>query len=295
MPTSDLVPLLADLLRSSSQTDTAYLCIPSIQHYNSLPTDKGWGCGYKNCQMLWSALISLSGDSHNLQIRNVLGPIPSISELQAGLETAWSKGFDPTGREQLHGKVHQTRKWIGATEIYSILSHHGLKVVITDFPSYTGPNNTHPGLQNFVWKYFSSSSESNPSSDNSSPQIIQTTKPPLYLQYAGHSITIVGIEKLKQNRFNLLIFDPSISFQKFNEKVEQYYTSLFASLGTTNERKSESKPKLTLAGLLKDFRYTSYKLSKHNQYQIVRVEVKEGILSGSTLESRKVVGSEVVR
>lgn len=48
--------------------------------------------------------------------------MPSISKLQETIEKAWSLGFDERGRDQLGGRVCNTRKWIGATEIVSFLS-----------------------------------------------------------------------------------------------------------------------------------------------------------------------------
>lgn len=36
-----------------------------------------------------------------------------------------------------------------------------------------------------------------------------TNLPPLYFQHAGHSLTIIGFEKLKSGGKNLIVFDPS--------------------------------------------------------------------------------------
>lgn len=46
----------------------------------------------------------------------------SISKLQQLIEWAWDQGFDQEGRDQLGGKVYNTKKWIGATEIVTVLS-----------------------------------------------------------------------------------------------------------------------------------------------------------------------------
>lgn len=48
--------------------------------------------------------------------------VPSISRLQQHVEWAWRQGFDTQGAEQLDGKLHNTRKWIGATEVVTALS-----------------------------------------------------------------------------------------------------------------------------------------------------------------------------
>jgi hypothetical protein len=48
--------------------------------------------------------------------------IPSIPKIQRLIETAWEKGFDKQGSDQLGGRVMNTTKWIGATEIVATLS-----------------------------------------------------------------------------------------------------------------------------------------------------------------------------
>ena len=48
--------------------------------------------------------------------------MPSISRLQQHIEWAWSQSFDIQGSEQLGGKLFNTRKWIGATEVVTVLS-----------------------------------------------------------------------------------------------------------------------------------------------------------------------------
>jgi hypothetical protein len=48
--------------------------------------------------------------------------MPSISRLQQQVEWAWSQGFDTQGSEQLGARLANTRKWIGATELVTVLS-----------------------------------------------------------------------------------------------------------------------------------------------------------------------------
>lgn len=55
--------------------------------------------------------------------------MPSISKIQEMIEWAWDKGFDVKGREQLNGKVYNTAKWIGATEVVTLLSSMRIKFV----------------------------------------------------------------------------------------------------------------------------------------------------------------------
>lgn len=53
--------------------------------------------------------------------------IPSIPKIQRLIESAWQKGFDLQGCEQLGGRVVDTTKWIGATEIVATLSSLKIK------------------------------------------------------------------------------------------------------------------------------------------------------------------------
>jgi len=53
--------------------------------------------------------------------------MPSVKRLQQLIEYAWSAGFDEAGCRQLGGKLVDTRRWIGATEIYALLSFLGVR------------------------------------------------------------------------------------------------------------------------------------------------------------------------
>lgn len=65
----------------------------------------------------------LSGSLYSETDNALFGSVtPSISKLQLHLEWAWRQGFDVQGCDQLGGKIHNTRKWIGATEIVTVLS-----------------------------------------------------------------------------------------------------------------------------------------------------------------------------
>ena len=56
--------------------------------------------------------------------------IPSIPRIQLLIEDAWNRGFDAQGRDQLNGKVHNTRKWIGATEVVAMFSSLRIKYAL---------------------------------------------------------------------------------------------------------------------------------------------------------------------
>ncbi|ROT74958.1 Zinc finger with UFM1-specific peptidase domain protein [Penaeus vannamei] len=180
---------------SSNNVRGAHFCT-TVDHYGSTYGDRGWGCGYRNIQMLFSSLQHHTGYYSRL----FSGPnvMPSISQLQRLIEQAWRNGFDPQGCEQLGGKLWNTRKWIGATEVVTLLSSFRIKCHLIDCHRPTGADGTHPELFRWCLEYFSKPAE---------------FKPPIYLQHQGHSRTIIGVEQLGGNEggLRLLVLDPSHS------------------------------------------------------------------------------------
>ena len=167
---------------------TALLAAPT-DHFTSGWGDRGWGCGYRNLQMVLSCLVRQPGPRAALASR--LGPgMPSIPSLQAAIEAAWRDGFDQAGREQLGGRLLNTRKWIGSTEVWALLSYCGLQVEIVDFHRSTGPGGTHPLLFRWAENWFSVAGRA-----------------PLFLQHQGHSRTVAGVEGGAHP--TLLVLDPS--------------------------------------------------------------------------------------
>uniref|UniRef100_A0A336LS84 Zinc finger-containing ubiquitin peptidase 1 n=1 Tax=Culicoides sonorensis TaxID=179676 RepID=A0A336LS84_CULSO len=173
-----------------------YVC-SGVDHYASSYGDKGWGCGYRNLQMLLSSL--LQNTLYNEALYKAWGnhgpartAMPSISRLQRMVEAAWAQGFDVQGRDQL-GKLYNTRKWIGATEIVTVLSWLRIDSQLVDFHRPTSIDGRHPELFNWVLHYFEEP---------------RNHTPPLYLQHQGHSRTIIGIEQ-RPSGLTLLVLDPS--------------------------------------------------------------------------------------
>ncbi|KAJ8893963.1 hypothetical protein PR048_006564 [Dryococelus australis] len=87
-------------------------------------------------QMLLSSLLHHTGYNEQLY-KPALGwhasrsAMPSISRIQQMVEWAWRQGFDVQGCDQLGGKLFNTRKWIGATEVVTVLSSLRIRSVIT--------------------------------------------------------------------------------------------------------------------------------------------------------------------
>lgn len=145
-----------------------------VDHFHSSFGDKGWGCGYRNFQMLLSSLLQNEVYSDCLKGMSV----PCIPKIQSMIEDAWNEGFDPQGASQLNNKLQGTKAWIGACEIYTLLTSLKVKCRIIDFHKSTGPSGTHPRLFEWILNYYSSETEG-------APKVVCTSKPPVYLQHQG--------------------------------------------------------------------------------------------------------------
>ncbi|XP_070568817.1 zinc finger-containing ubiquitin peptidase 1-like isoform X2 [Ptychodera flava] len=227
----------------------------ATDHYGSTYGDKGWGCGYRNLQMLLSSM--LHEDQYKDKVFNGRDTIPSIPKLQQLIESAWEKGFDTAGSQQLGGKVFNTRKWIGATEVVAMLSSLYVRCTLIDFHHPTADDGTHPDMFAWVKRYFD---------EGSRHGYTQTNKTPLYLQHEGHSRTIIGYEQLKDGSMKLLLFDPGQPTKTMKEFLSGHITGQ------------------TMRFLRKPLTYM-----KSRQYQIVSVD---GILSERDYQRSKVIQSE---
>ncbi|ORY94646.1 peptidase family C78-domain-containing protein [Syncephalastrum racemosum] len=185
-------------LNRKGNTVAAYLCSPFTDHIATGFLDLGWGCGYRNCQMLMT-FLQRKREAGEL----ILKQVADISGLQLLLERAWQEGFDPQGAAQLDHHVYKTRKWIGTTEVYCMLTYLGIRSTILDFhrPS---PNNTHDTMFDWIQSYF----EDGKTHTKKNHVVHITDRPPLYLQHSGHSRTVIGIELLNDGKRNLIMFDP---------------------------------------------------------------------------------------
>ncbi|ETE63552.1 Zinc finger with UFM1-specific peptidase domain protein [Ophiophagus hannah] len=256
-----------------------------VDHFHCSLGDKGWGCGYRNFQILFSSLLrnnsykdclkglyfvtqfslQIKATYFKLDLHRVLyfkyyplscldiSSVPCIPKIQTQIEDAWKEGFDPQGASHFNSKLQGTKAWIGACEIYSLLTFLRLKCQIIDFHQPTGSSGTHPCLFEWVLNYYSSGKDSN-------GKVMSTSKPPIYLQHQGHSRTIVGIEERKNKSLCLLIFDPgcpSEEMQKLLKGIDGNNLKLFRRLP---------------GGL------------KHKQYQIVSVE---GVLTEEEKVARR--------
>lgn len=205
------------------------------RHFSSGYGDRGWGCGYRNIQMLSSALLEVP--IFKSLLFGGVGHIPSIPVLQQCLEAAWADGFDPGSTMKKHG-VFGGNRWIGTYDAVSLFRNFGIRAEIQTFGAKLRDGENRRANGNNGTKSTSSSDSGLPSNVVSmasfqyrrhQPAIyvphtrmfewvweyFETRKtrgdrviPPLYLQHDGHSRTIVGAENLN-GRIALLLFDPS--------------------------------------------------------------------------------------
>ncbi len=269
-----------------------FLASSPVDHFSAGYGDRGWGCGYRNLQMLLSCLGAHEPYASVLRRAGAAltggAGVPSIPRLQGMIEAAWAAGFDAPGAEQLGGRLTGTRKWIGSTEVVTFLRYCGVKahvnffenclstvpwiaficvfLQVMDFHRPTGPKDTHPALFDWVREYFETRS------------LTSSLAPPLFFQHKGHSRTLVGIETacmrngchqplaggrqpLADGR--LLIFDPSCSKDYMSKGADALLLAL---------RKKPSS-------------------IKSPQYQIVFVD---GVYQDHDVESRKTINPQRV-
>ncbi|XP_077157384.1 zinc finger-containing ubiquitin peptidase 1 isoform X2 [Paroedura picta] len=251
--TSGITEVLGHYYRSESKESKDIKRIwlsMGVDHYHCSLGDKGWGCGYRNFQMMLSSLLRNSTYQECLKDHK---SIPCIPKIQWLIENSWKEGFDPQGASHFNSRLQGTKAWIGACEIYSLLTSLSLKCQIVDFHEPTGPLGTHPRLLEWVMNYYNSDKENN-------AKVVCTSKPPIYLQHQGHSRTILGIEERKNKSLCLLVFDPGCppqETQKLLKGIDGYNLRLIRRF----------------AGGL-----------KHKQYQVVAID---GVLSEEEKEARR--------
>nr|KYP72756.1 Zinc finger with UFM1-specific peptidase domain protein [Cajanus cajan] len=226
-----LMELLRNCLESEAENSRSILS-GYVDHFQSLEfEDVGWGCGWRNTQMLSSHLLAQRPEAREAMFGGS-GFVPDILSLQRWLEIAWERGFDAPGSDQFNHAIYGSKKWIGATECAALLRSFGLRVRVVDFgpkesealylsvhgsknsgdravSSSAKQNEGHQVLMDFVWNYFSHKD----TVQFGHKRVLISEKTPLYFQHDGHSRTIVGIQVKYQRsgtpQYNLLVLDPA--------------------------------------------------------------------------------------
>ncbi|KAL5738878.1 hypothetical protein ACOSP7_031639 [Xanthoceras sorbifolium] len=130
-----LMSLLRKCLELEPDNSVTYLS-GYVDHFQSGSEDVGWGCGWRNIQMLASYLLSQRQDARDFLFGG-FAFVPDISSLQRWLEIAWERGFDTIGSHHFNKTVYGSRKWIGTTECAALFRSFGFRARIVDF----GPKN----------------------------------------------------------------------------------------------------------------------------------------------------------
>lgn len=107
-----------------------------VEHFESRHReDLGWGCGWRNIQMLSSHLLMQNPEAKDALFGGC-GFVPDILALQRWLEIAWARGFDKPGAEYFDWEITGTHKWIGTTECAALLRSFGMRARIVDFQAF---------------------------------------------------------------------------------------------------------------------------------------------------------------
>lgn len=134
-----LITLLRNCLASESQ-DTTSILSGYVDHFQSREwEDIGWGCGWRNIQMLSSHLITQRQEAREV-LYGGAGFVPDIASLQRWLEIAWELGFDAQGSNDFDREIYGKRNWIGTTECAALFRSFGLRAMVVDFCSKGTPS-----------------------------------------------------------------------------------------------------------------------------------------------------------
>jgi hypothetical protein len=140
-----------------------------------------------------------------LERHDLLKQVPDVRSIQIMLENAWKEGFDPQGAKDFGQSVVESSKWIGTTEVHSLLAYLGVRSSIIDFHQPDdSKKKLHTKMMDWIESYFTCDVTKVETQKN----VYITDKPPLYLQHQGHSRTVVGVETLPAGKKNLIMFDP---------------------------------------------------------------------------------------
>ena len=212
-----ILPYYDDPLRLPRKN--THVC-SKVDLYCSNIAGLGWDCGYRNIQMMFSALLYEPSQAEILKRSDIM-EVPSIPEIASRIEEAWRKGYDPEGAASFGRSLTDKEVWIGATEFFVLFKSLELDMIINDFET---PNEAAKAAM-FEWihGYFDSLCRSRSCAFHEyetwrAPDVFV---PPMFCQWQGHSITIVGAERSRSGQVTLIVLDPS----------RGYYMSLVASNG----------------------------------------------------------------
>eukprot|EP01126_Amoeba_proteus_P008776 TRINITY_DN13319_c0_g1_i2.p1 TRINITY_DN13319_c0_g1~~TRINITY_DN13319_c0_g1_i2.p1 ORF type:complete len:646 (+),score=100.89 TRINITY_DN13319_c0_g1_i2:861-2798(+) len=202
----------------SFSLNTKSIVSKQVDHYSTSYGDAGWGCGYRNFQMVCSYLMQIPAFKKCLF--GGCGFIPGVPKIQEWLEKCWAAGFDGS---HFKGKIVNTMGKIGTNDVASLFRFFGVKMEIYDFSSIPlpeaviraqrGPNiryfEPNSKLVYWIWDYFYRKSKEG-----------AKFRPPLYLQYSGHSLTVVGAQRNSSGEIHIYYLDPAREGYRLKEGIK---------------------------------------------------------------------------
>ena len=172
---------------------------------------------------------------------NVGIKLPSIRQIQSSMEHMWKEGYDQKGAKHYRSKLVGKRSYVGAVEVCTYLTFQRVDSTVVQFLSC---HESRSLLGKFVIRYFESrfrdrhcmllnevgsrilvndimeeiERDGDPVQQNKDDKSsfeqdrggsCVPSIAPIYLQWEGHSVTIIGVEILNDHSFNLLLLDPN--------------------------------------------------------------------------------------
>jgi Peptidase family C78 len=182
--------------------------------YSTTVSGAGWDCGYRNVMMLISALLRDRTGCAPVLARSALDAVPCIDNIQARIEAAWRRGFDPDGAKDYQYRLRGRRAWIGAVEVASMLRAMCVNAQVADFEKRMSASGDHRELLEWVLEYFETRCRAGACLKCRNAFFGRSVSfiCPLLLQHEGHSRTISGIEMRADGTIYLLVCDPERSF-----------------------------------------------------------------------------------
>lgn len=241
--TPGLIPILADLCNIEQNTATTYLCDPSVRHIHKIQCDGNF-CGYWNIQVLLTYLRR-----HHPGLRG-MNYLPDVLLIQDTIERAWENGICIYGGVETGG-IRGSRKWIGTHEALAYFTQMGIRVEALSFREDEhdgGGDLAGVALLDHVEAYFMGGLETARRQGSSHV----TGLPPIYLQRFGHSMSIVGLERLKDGHRNLLVFDSSFSTSNAVDRL-------------LDGKRAQAAP----GALLKPYRRSDDSLARWEEFEII--------------------------
>ncbi|KAM7195993.1 zinc finger with UFM1-specific peptidase domain protein [Rhypophila sp. PSN 637] len=242
-----VIPVLAQLLEHCPTTKYAYLCHPSVQHVSKLKKEGGF-CGYRNIQMLASYINAVNFKGY----RHFEGKIPSIFKIQDFIERAWDHGINSAGRLETGG-IKGTRKYIGTPEALAMFRVLEIPCDAQGF-KHREPGKSEALMLDEVEAYFQSGVQ------DPTQRVRRTHLPPVYFQHAGHSMSIIGLEKQNNGGRSLLVFDPM-----FKDA-----SNILKLVGRFDPQKPAFKLAGDPDGALKSYRRGNRYLRRYREFEILR-------------------------